>query len=94
MTNNVKISKKELKRLVHSLLDMVDRRWELGAKNKILGRTYARSKVLASPIYGPIRLDTDVIPFIDSFYVQRLRNISQTGFLHYVFPEPKRLKAI
>ena len=43
-------------------------------------------KVIQDPINGPIRVDSNFIPIIDSPEFQRLRGIKQLGMCYLVFP--------
>lgn len=73
---------------IDELILCIKRRWELGIDRKI-DVNGAKGKVICTSVYGNIEVPPEIVPFIDSFYMQRLRNISQTGFLHYVFPEAR-----
>ena len=72
---------------IKNLLEMVRNRWKMGTGQEL--RDYKRDKIIRTSVYGDITIDKDDLPFVDTFYLQRLRNISQTGILHYVYPDAR-----
>ena len=48
-----------------------------------------RVKTIRTAVYGDVHLTWDELFLLDSFYLQRLRNVSQMGLLHFVFPEAR-----
>ncbi|MCD4782570.1 MAG: HD domain-containing protein [Candidatus Eremiobacteraeota bacterium] len=77
-----------LNKKIDDLIRCVNARWELGLSKEINLKANGR-KIVCTSVYGNIEIPSEIVPFLDSFYLQRLRNISQTGFLRYVFPEAR-----
>jgi uncharacterized protein len=53
------------------------------------GKPEAPAKVIRTAVYGDVTLSRMECLLLDSFFVQRLRNISQMGLLHYVYPDAR-----
>jgi HD superfamily phosphohydrolase len=46
-------------------------------------------RTIRSAIYGNMEFDEEQMRFIESFYLQRLRHVSQMGLLHLVYPDAR-----
>lgn len=91
----------QVSELTKALLDDVDRRWKSGlmvfygttlnlGQKLDNGLSLAKhKKTIRTAVYGDVHLDEDELFILDSFFLQRLRNISQMGLLHFVFPEAR-----
>jgi len=44
------------------------------------------SKIIKDPVHGYVEVDEEILPILDSPYIQRLRYIRQLGFSYLVYP--------
>ncbi len=88
----------DLRNLVDRHLADLDERWKSGiemfqtAVDATRGKAEGvqeRIKTIRTAVYGDVHLTQDELFLLDSFYLQRLRNVSQMGLLHFVFPEAR-----
>lgn len=77
-----------------SILRIVHERWQRGVEDftNLLSSGPTKlpnKKTVRSAIYGNMEFDGPEMRFIESFYLQRLRNVSQMGLLHLVYPDAR-----
>lgn len=88
-------SAKDLNSQIMQYLKLIDRKWKiaiLNFKSKIKNLKYNKNnskKAIRSSIYGDIIIDDKEKVLIDSFYLQRQRDILHKGFAYYVYPEAR-----
>jgi HD superfamily phosphohydrolase len=84
-------------------LEDVQARWQRGIRSffqtlervkylresRKLDREREIVKVIRSAVHGDIYVNRVELLLLDSFYLQRLRNVSQMGLLHLVFPDAR-----
>lgn len=76
---------------INFLLNQVKSRWQRGIrifKNNPT-RVAKKDKTICTAVHGHILVEKEFIPLLDSFFIQRLRNISQMGLLQFVYPEAR-----
>jgi HD superfamily phosphohydrolase len=78
---------------IEVLLQLNLSRWNAGASAfKLQDRRCppgVNSKVFRSAIYGNMEFEEFELRLIDSFYLQRLRHVSQMGLIHLVYPDAR-----
>lgn len=80
---------------VAAVIEAAKERWQRGARDfQRLLRTDMKShrpgaKIIRSAVYGDMRFSAEEMLFVESFYLQRLRRISQMGLMHLVYPDAR-----
>lgn len=70
-------------------------RWKQGADDlcRLVPKSFKdrlpRAKTIRSAIYGNMNFTANEMRLLESFYLQRLRGISQMGLLHLVYPDAR-----
>ena len=91
MANNAK----NLDLQIIQYIKLIDKKWRiaiLNFKSKIKNLKYNKNntkKAIRSSIYGDIIIDDKEKVLIDSFYLQRQRDILHKGFAYYIYPEAR-----
>lgn len=90
---NMTENKKYIDSQIKQLLKLVERRWKDGIlkfSSKISKfRDNEKIKTIRTSLYGDITLNAKELLFVDSFFLQRLRELSHMGFVYYVYPEAR-----
>lgn len=79
-------------------LSTARRRWECGIKafheklDAFKASDRGQAKVIRTALYGDVVLESDELLFLDSFYLQRLRGVSQLGMQHVVYPDARHTR--
>lgn len=80
---------------IEALVESSHERWRRGAADfaKLLHPKMElkrpRKTIIRSAIYGNMSFEPDEMRFIESFYLQRLRHVSQMGLLYLVYPDAR-----
>lgn len=68
-------------------------RWQRGVDDFLKfaagGSPGPKATTIRSAVYGNMHFDEIEMRFIESFYLQRLRGVSQMGLLNYVYPDAR-----
>ncbi|MBI3567553.1 MAG: HD domain-containing protein [Gemmatimonadetes bacterium] len=76
------------------ILQPVRERWRRGIRDfakqaQLDHQFHHKKKVIRSALYGDMGFDEDEMRLVESFYLQRMRHISQMGLLHLVYPDAR-----
>jgi HD superfamily phosphohydrolase len=78
-----------------NILEACHERWRLGSESiqrllqKNMRNKRPKAKTIRSAIYGNMEFESDEMFFIESYYLQRLRHVSQMGLMHLVYPDAR-----
>src|SRR5688572_13192356 len=73
------------------ILDSCHNRWRRGANDfrRRLMRQPLKKTTIRSAIYGNMEFDGAEMLLVESFYLQRMRRVSQMGLINLVYPDAR-----
>jgi HD superfamily phosphohydrolase len=79
--------------MIDHLIRASQRRWQRGAEDfaRLIrnGHPLPKETTIRSAVYGNMSFGPEEMRFIESYYLQRLRHVSQMGLIHLVYPDAR-----